>query len=96
MPSAKTTAVIDEDLLKRFIKLVGSKVASTQGLSADPKEPTGAFSPAEIIRSVATKVGADMSLPSSLEQMSQTRPRVRVSAGKTVRKLRDKRELSLC
>lgn len=91
MPRTKTTVVIDEQLLQQFKALVVSKHGSSRMLSSELEEAIRAFSPQEIIRSLAARLGLDISRYPSLDEVSRSRPKLSASAGDAVRGLRDER-----
>ncbi|HXX73425.1 MAG TPA: hypothetical protein VEI80_06985 [Candidatus Acidoferrales bacterium] len=90
MRRVKTTVVVDEELLRRF-KEFAAKNGPSRGFSAELEDAIRAFSPLEIMRSAATELGFNIARYPSLDEVSRMRPRVRASAGETVRELRYER-----
>jgi len=87
----KTTVLLDEHLLKQFRELVASKYGTSRMLSSEFEEALKAFSPLEVIRSLAARLHVTIEQYPSLDEVSRNRPRVNVSAGKVLREMRDER-----
>ena len=64
-------------------------------MSSELEEAIRAFSPQEVIRSLATRLGLKIDRYPSLEEVARDRPRVNVSAAEVLRELRDHRVESL-
>ena len=92
MTKTKTTILLDERLLEQFRTLTTAKHASSRMLRSEFEEAIRAFSPLEIIRSLADKLRLKIDQYPSLDKVARTRPRVRLSAGKVVREMRDERQ----
>lgn len=91
LPKTKTTIVIDGRLLDQFRALVVSKHGSARMLSSELEEAIRAYSPPEIIKSLAAKLGLESRRYPSVEEVARGRPRIRSSAGRVVREMRDER-----
>ena len=95
MDSVKTTINVDDETLREFKKMVTSKYGSARRLSAAVEEAMRTYNSTEILSAYAVKEGiAPASYPSSRE-VKERRPHVKASAGKTLREMRDAREVSL-
>lgn len=91
MAKVKTTVLLDEHLLKQFRDLVASKYGTSRMLSSEFEEALKAFSPLEVIRSLAARLHVTIEQYPSLDEVSRNRPRVNVSAGNVLREMRDER-----
>jgi len=87
----KTTILIDDDLLEQFRGLAASKPGGLRMLNSEFEEALRAFSPLEVIRSSAARLGLRIDRYPSLEEVTRSRPRVSVSAGRVLREMRDER-----
>jgi len=95
MAKAKTTILIDKDLLDQFKRLASLKHGTTRSLSSEIEEALRAFSPFEILSSAAKRLGQRIDHYPSLREVAKNRPRVKISAATVVREMRDERERHL-
>jgi hypothetical protein len=95
LAKTKTTIQVDSRLLEQFKALAAAKHGGSRALSSELEEAIRAFSPQEIIRSVADRLGLKMDRYPSLEEVARRRPSVKASAGKIVREMRNHRANSL-
>ena len=86
---------LDSRLLEQFRALAAAKHGGSRALSSELEEAIRAFSPQEIIRSLASSLGLKIDRYPSLEEVARDRPSVSASAADTVRELRDHRAESL-
>lgn len=91
MTRTKTTIVVDDQLLKQFRDLASSKHGTSRMLSSELEEALRAFSPLEVIKSLAARLDVKIDRYPSLDEVSRNRPRVAASAGKILRQMRDER-----
>ena len=87
----KTTILIDKHLLDQFKRLASAKHGTSRTLSAEFEKALRASSPSEILTAAATRLNLAIDRYPSLDEIIQKRPRVDVSAGTTVREMRDGR-----
>ena len=92
MQKVKTTVLIDKDLLDQFKKLASVKHGTSKALSSEFEEALRAFSPLEIMSSLIATLNLKIGQYPSLEEVAKNRPRVKISAGRIVREMRDERE----
>lgn len=95
MQKTKTTIVVDKQLLDQFKRLTSAKHGSPRTLSSELEEAIRAFSPPEILSSLAAKLNLKIDRFPSLDEIVQIRPKVNISAGRIIREMRDEREHSL-
>jgi len=95
LAKTKTTIQVESRLLEQFRGLAASKHGGSRALSSELEEAIRAFSPQEVIRSLATRLGLKIDRYPSLEEVARDRPRVNVSAAEVLRELRDHRVESL-
>jgi len=91
LTKAKTTILVDDQLLKQFREMAASKYGTSRMLSSQFEEALRAFSALEVIKSLASRLGVKIDRYPSLDEVSRNRPRVAASAGKIVREMRDER-----
>jgi len=91
----KTTVQVDSRLLEQFRALAAAKHGGTRALSSELEEAIRAFSPQEVIRSLAANLNLKVNRYPSLEDVARDRPSVNVSAAETLRELRDHRAQSV-
>jgi hypothetical protein len=82
---------VDSRLLEQFRTLAAAKHGSSHALSAELEEAIRAFSPQEVIRSLASNLGLKIDHYPSLEEVVRHRPTVNASAAETLRGLREHR-----
>jgi len=92
MQKVKTTLVVDKRLLDQFKKLTSMKRGTSKALSTEFEEALRAFSPMEIISSLIAALSLKIDQYPSLGEVAKNRPRVKISAGRIVREMRDERE----
>ena len=95
LAKTKTTVQIDSRLLEQFRTLAAAKHGGSRALSSELEEAIRAFSPEEVIRSLASRLGLKIDRYPSLDEVARDRPRVKASAAETVRELRDRRAKGL-
>ena len=92
LQKVKTTVLIDKNLLDQFKKLTSMKHGTSKALSSEFEEALRSFSPLEIMSSLIATLNLKIGQYPSLEEVAKNRPRVRISAGRIVREMRDERE----
>ena len=95
MAKTKTTVQVDSELLEQFKATAAAKHGGLRALSSELEEAIRAFSPQEVIKSLANKLGLKIERYPSLDDVVRDRPSVSGSAGQTVREMRDDRANSL-
>jgi len=95
MEKVKTTILVGKDLLEEFKRLTSLRRGTSRVLSAEFEEALKAFSPTEIISSLALRLNLKIDAYPSLGEIAQSRPNVGASAGAAVREMRDGRKLRL-
>ena len=95
MAKVKTTLVIDEEVWREFSALVVARHGGDRKLSASVEEALRSFNPLlplrRLIKDLQLRVD---SYPSSREILA-SRVKVDLSAGRTIRELRDERQESV-
>lgn len=95
MKTVKTTINIDEETWNEFKKTVSSRYGSIRKLSSAVEEAIQSFNTAELLNRFSGLMGIDTSTYPSVREIKEKRPRLEVSAGETVRAMRDEREARL-
>jgi hypothetical protein len=91
LTKTKTTIVIDGQLVKQFRDLASSRHGTSRTLNSELEEALRAFSPLEVIKSLAARLDVKIDRYPSLDEVSRNRPRVAASTGKILRQMRDER-----
>ncbi len=92
LTTVKTTLVLDEKIWSEFRRFVGAAYGTTRKMSAGVEEALSSFTAVAVLEAFASGAGIVLdSYPSSQEIVSR-RPKVRVSTGRTIRRMRDERK----
>jgi len=92
MNKLKTTIVVDEKVWNEFKKTISSKYGSQRNLSLAVEEAIKCFNVVELLKSFSSAMGLDTNIYPSIRDVESRRPKLKTSAGKVIREMRDERE----
>ena len=91
MTTVKATIDIDEETWNRFKNTVSSRQCSARNLSGAVEEALRSFDTEGLILAFMEAMGIEAGSRPSLREVERSRPRLRTSAGETVRTMRGDR-----
>ncbi len=92
MSKVKTTIIVNEKVWNQFKETISSRYGSHRNLSSAVEQAIKCFNAAELLNSFSDAMGFDAKIYPSIRDVENRRPKLRTSAGKIVREMRDERE----
>jgi len=92
MGSIKTTIIIDEETWSEFKKTVSSRYGSLRMVSHAIEEAIKCFNVVEVLKAFSNAMGLAINEYPSMNEVKEKRPKLKSSAGKEVRRMRDEQQ----
>ncbi|MGB9959595.1 MAG: hypothetical protein ACPLKQ_03620 [Candidatus Bathyarchaeales archaeon] len=96
MSTIKTTITIDEEVWNQLKRTVSSKHRNLRKLSATVEEAIKTFNTSEVLNEFSTILNINANTYPSNKEVKERRPKLKTSAGETIREMRNEREAHIC
>lgn len=92
MSKVKTTIIVNEKVWNQFKETISSRYGSHRNLSSAVEQAIKCFNAVELLNSFSDAMRFDTKIYPSIRDVENRRPKLKRSAGKIVREMRDERE----